>query len=330
MKKVKGILLLIVFLFIPFLKLEALSDDSYVTWQLDRGIFAHQYKKGNDRITNLAMMEVNGRISYCVEPGISAQKDAMYSSTYDINDTHIGFYVVAAIVGLLVGQFVDWMNKRLPENKKILTTDLFREYKIDFRPNYILMLVTSAIYVGLVYYFGVKGSIIENLELIKNLLLVPMLLSVFVIDYNKQIIPNRLNLTMFEVGLVIAFLYGFSNVAITIDMLFGMLIGGGIFLIITLIGRLIYGKEAMGFGDVKFMAALGLYFGFVNTALISLTSFLLGAIIGIILIVFKVKKSNEYMPFGPFIVMAALICIFVPSEILLNVLKTIFTLGISK
>ena len=175
-----------------------------------------------------------------------------------------------------------------------------------------------------------KSSIIENLELIKNLLLVPMLLSVFVIDYKKQIIPNRLNLTMFEVGLVIAFLYGFSNVAITIDMLFGMLIGGGIFLIITLIGRLIYGKEAMGFGDVKFMAALGLYFGFVNTALISLTSFLLGAIIGIILIVFKVKKSNEYMPFGPFIVMAALICIFVPSEILLNVLKTIFTLGISK
>ena len=247
-----------------------------------------------------------------------------------INDTHIGFYVVTAIVGLLVGQFVDWINKRLPENKKILTTDLFREYKIDFRPNYILMLVTSAIYVGLVYYFGIKGSIIENLELIKNLLLVPMLLSVFVIDYKKQIIPNRLNLTMFEVGLVIAFLYGFSNVAITIDMLFGMLIGGGIFLIITLIGRLIYGKEAMGFGDVKFMAALGLYFGFVNTALISLTSFLLGAIIGIILIVFKVKKSNEYMPFGPFIVMAALICIFVPSEILLNVLKTIFTLGISK
>ena len=45
----------------------------------------------------------------------------------------------------LVGQFVDWVNKRLPENKKILTTDLFREYKIDFRPNYILMLVTAAI-----------------------------------------------------------------------------------------------------------------------------------------------------------------------------------------
>ena len=247
-----------------------------------------------------------------------------------INETHIAYYAVFAIIGLFVGMLVDWMNKRLPDYKKVFSKEIFTEYFAEFKPNYILMLVTSAIYVVLVYYFGVKSSIIENLELIKNLLLVPMLLSVFVIDYKKQIIPNRLNLTMFEVGLVIAFLYGFSNVAITIDMLFGMLIGGGIFLIITLIGRLIYGKEAMGFGDVKFMAALGLYFGFVNTALISLTSFLLGAIIGIILIVFKVKKSNEYMPFGPFIVMAALICIFVPSEILLNVLKTIFTLGISK
>ena len=45
-----------------------------------------------------------------------------------------------------------------------------------------------------------------------------MLLSAFVIDYRLQIIPNRLNLTMFEIGVVIAFLYGMSNVAITIDM----------------------------------------------------------------------------------------------------------------
>ena len=247
-----------------------------------------------------------------------------------INDTHIEFYVVAAIVGLLVGQFVDWVNKRLPENKKILTTDLFREYKIDFRPNYILMLVTSAIYVGLVYYFGVKSSIIENLELIKNLLLVPMLLSVFVIDYKKQIIPNRLNLTMFEVGLVIAFLYGFSNVAITIDMLFGMLIGGGIFLIITLIGRLIYGKEAMGFGDVKLMGAIGLFFGLSNIIIITLLSFLIGAILSIFLLLSKIRKTDEYIPFGPFIVIASFISMYVPFETIKLILLKIFTVGMYK
>lgn len=245
-----------------------------------------------------------------------------------INDTHIGFYVVAAIVGLLIGQFSDWMNKRLPENKKVFSLDIFRELKIQFRPNYIIMLVTSAIYVGLVYSFGIQNSLIGNFNLIKYALLTPMLLSAFVIDFKHKIIPDRLNLTIFEFGIVIAFLYGFSNVAITIDLLFGMLAGGAIFAIIALIGGMIYGKEAMGLGDVKFIAALGLYFGLTNIVIISVMSFLLGAIVGIILIVFKVKKSNEYIPFGPFIVISTLICMFLPAELIIGMMRTIFTLGI--
>ena len=157
-----------------------------------------------------------------------------------------------------------------------------------------------------------------------------MLLSAFVIDYRQQIIPNRLNLTMFEIGLIIAFLYGMSNVAITVDMLLGMLVGGGIFLAITLIGSLIYGKEALGFGDVKLMGALGLYFGVSNILAITAMSFLIGAILGIILIITKIKKSNEYIPFGPFIVIATFISIFVPFDILLKILLIIFTLGTYK
>ena len=245
-----------------------------------------------------------------------------------INDTHIGFYVVAAIVGLLIGQFSDWMNKRLPENNKVFSLDIFRELKIQFRPNYIIMLVTSAIYVGLVYSFGIQNSLIGNFNLIKYALLTPMLLSAFVIDFKHKIIPDRLNLTIFEVGIVIAFLYGFSNVAITIDLLFGMLAGGAIFAISALIGGMIYGKEAMGLGDVKFIAALGLYFGLTNIVIISVMSFLLGAIVGIILIVFRVKKSNEYIPFGPFIVISTLICMFLPAELIIGMMRTIFTLGI--
>ena len=75
-----------------------------------------------------------------------------------INDTHIGFYLLATILGLVVGQFVDWMNERLPEYKKVFTREIFREYKIRFKPNYILMLVTSAIYVGLIYRFGIQHT----------------------------------------------------------------------------------------------------------------------------------------------------------------------------
>lgn len=244
-----------------------------------------------------------------------------------INDTNILFYLIAAISGLIVGQFIDWMNKRLPEYKKVFTKEMINEMKFHFKPNYILMLVTAGVYIGLVYRYGIQDNFIENLNLIKYLILTPMLLSAFIIDYKLQIIPNRLNLTMFEVGLVIAFIYGTSNVAITIDMLFGMLTGGGIFLAITAIGALIYGKEAMGLGDVKLMGALGLYFGFTNIVIIAIISFLLGAIIGIILIASKIKKSDEYISFGPFIVLATFINIFVPFEILVYVLKKIFTLG---
>ena len=245
-----------------------------------------------------------------------------------INETYIGYYAIAAIIGLVVGMFVDWMNKRLPEYKKVFTKEIFTEYFTEFKPNYILMLITSAIYVGLLYFYGIKDTFIANLDLIKFAILTPMLLSAFVIDYKLQIIPNRLNLTMFEIGLVIAFLYGLSDVAITINMALGMLAGGGIFLLITLIGGAIYGKEAMGFGDVKLMGALGLYFGLSNIIVVTLLSFLIGAILSIILLATKIKKMDEYIPFGPFIVIGTFISIFVPFETIKNTLLMIFTLGL--
>ena len=154
-----------------------------------------------------------------------------------------------------------------------------------------------------------------------------MLVSAFVIDYKLQIIPNRLNLTMFEVGLFFTFLYGITNINIATNMLLGMIVGAGIFLLITIVGGLIAGKEAMGFGDVKLMGALGLYFGFSGIIVISLIAFLLGAVISIILIATKKKKSDEYIPFGPFIVISAIITIFVPFGVLVGILLKVFTLG---
>ena len=245
-----------------------------------------------------------------------------------INEINIGYYAIVAIVGLLVGMFVDWMNKRLPEYKKVFTKELFTEYFAEFKPNYILMIVTAIIYVALLYVYGLKSTFIGNLDLIKFMILTPMLLSAFVIDYRLQIIPNRLNLTMFEIGLVIAFIYGLSDVAITINMILGMLAGGGIFLLITLIGGAVYGKEAMGFGDVKLMGALGLYLGLSSIITTTLLSFLIGAILSIILLATKIKKMDEYIPFGPFIVMGTFISIFVPFELIKFALLKIFTLGL--
>lgn len=247
-----------------------------------------------------------------------------------INDIHIAYYIGFIILGLFVGQFVSWMNKRLPEYKKVFSLDIFREYKQNFKPNYILMLVVSAIYVGLLYVYGIQNTIIANLDLIKYMILAPMLLSACIIDFKLQIIPNRLNLTIFEVGLVFTFLYGLSNVAIAINMFLGMLAGAGIFFLITLLGGVFYGKEAMGFGDVKLMGAIGLFFGLSNIIIITLVSFLIGAVLSVFLLLTKIRKTDEYIPFGPFIVLASFISMYIPFETIKNVLMTIFTLGMYK
>lgn len=250
-----------------------------------------------------------------------------------INDVHILLYVVIGLIGLFVGRIVEWCNIRLPEYKKIITRDFFSVYLKKYKPKYIIMIIIALIYISLLYIFGLGNNILDTISLIKYAVLTPMLISVFMIDYKHQIIPNRLNLTIFETGLAFAFLEGISNLSVGltlgIDRFLGMIVGGGIFLLITLIGGLIAGKEAMGFGDVKLMGALGLFFGWVNIIIISLIAFLLGAIISIILLITKIKKTHEYIPFGPFIVIGAFITMLIPYEYLQFILIKIFTLGMA-
>ena len=243
-----------------------------------------------------------------------------------INDVHILYYVLAGIIGMLVGSFINWCNHRLPDNKKVFSKEIFDKTK-KAKPSYILVAVTAILYVVLLYFCGIHKEFYANLNLIKFAFLIPMLLSALVIDYRLQIIPNRLNFTMFEIGLLFTFLYGINNINIAINMLLGMVAGAGIFFLITLLGGLIAGKEAMGFGDVKLMGALGLYFGLSGIIVISLIAFLIGAIVSVILLATKIKKTDEYIPFGPFIVIAALIVLFVPFGTLLTILLQVFTLG---
>lgn len=241
-----------------------------------------------------------------------------------INDINIIYYTLIAICGGFIGQFINYCNFVFLKEERILSKKNFKEYTHIVRPSYALIFVTAISYIALLYKFGATDIV----KLCMYMCLIPMFLSAFVVDYKIQIIPNRLNLTMFEIGLIFVFLYGMTNLSISIDMLLGSLTGGGIFLLITLIGGLIAGKEAMGFGDVKLMGALGLYFGVASTIAISIMAFLIGAIVSITLMIIKKNKMNSYIPFGPFIVTSAIISIFVPFEILFTVLMKIFSLGL--
>lgn len=242
-----------------------------------------------------------------------------------INDLHILIYFIGGILGLFVGQFVDWCNLRLPEYKKVLSKDFFKEYLKNCKPKYILMVIVAVSYIALLYF---KGTSVDTF---KFMFLIPMLLVAFVIDYRLQIIPNRLTLTIFEVGIVFTFIETIMAITVGInvfiDNILGMIVGGGIFLLITLIGGAIAGKEAMGFGDVKFMGALGLFFGWLNIILISVMSFLFAAIVSIIILITRRKKFTEYIPFGPFIVVASMIPIYISTPELMLVILKIFSLG---
>lgn len=237
------------------------------------------------------------------------------------NNVHILFFVAIIAIGLIVGKFIAWCNIRLPENKKIFSKDFFKINREGLPYNYVFMILTSILYVAVLYKFGIKkDDFFKNLDLIKFMVLIPMLLLTFFIDLKHRIIPNRLNLTIFEFGLIITFVYGINNVNMAKDYIIGMFTGGIIFGIITLLGRIVSGREAMGLGDVKFTSAIGLFYGMSSIAEISLLSFFIAAFFSVFVIIIRLilKKKDDYIAFGPFLAISALICIFIPSGTILD------------
>ena len=238
-----------------------------------------------------------------------------------INDIHILLYLVAGLLGWQVGRFINYVNVALVNKRAILKKQTYEDYKKVAKTNYFLIILNIIAYIGLLYKFNL------TLDLLKNIILVPMLISVFIIDLKTQTIPNRLTLTLFEIGLILLFVLGMQNLNVAKDMLLGMIVGGGVFLLISGIGGLVAGKEAMGMGDVKLMAALGLYLGAVKIAIISIISFVVGAIISIVLLIMGKSKKDGYVPFAPFIVISTILTIFIPTEILYTFLMKILSLG---
>lgn len=246
-----------------------------------------------------------------------------------INNVSIIACIFVAILGAICGQVTDILNYFLPKHKKIFSKKNFREYLSTATPKYLLMVIHIFIFIGILLRYGTN-----NTNAIKFMFLTPLLISAFYIDHKKQIIPNRLTLTIFEGGLIFMFIQVITtartNIIAIESMLQGMVTGGAIFLIITLIGGAIFGKETMGFGDVKLMAALGLYFGFQGIIAVAILAFLIAAVYSIgLLIVQKIRHEElvEYIAFGPFIVIASFVVIFVPLEILMVLPFVIFSFG---
>lgn len=160
-----------------------------------------------------------------------------------IGDVHILTYVIFLGFGAIVGQFIDWMNTRIAENKKIFSKEIT---KSKIKINKFTVVLTIILYLIVLYRFGIKDKLLENLDLVKYMILIPILTSIMIIDFKQKIIPNRLTFTLLECGIIFTFLYGVNNLFVARNYLLGLIVGTLIFGIIAILGRLIAGKEAMG------------------------------------------------------------------------------------
>ena len=220
------------------------------------------------------------------------------------------YNILVAVVGLAMSPFITALIERYSEEKKIFTKEFWNDVKFDTK----VAVSISIAFIVLLFVFGPGVDFVINAFV--------TILSFFV-DLKAQIIPNETNFIGFLVGIVLAFVKFTIDGALGLDAILGMIAGAGIFLLIALFSLLVYKKVGMGLGDVKLMGMLGLFFGFANTVQIFVLSFLIGAIISIFLLVAKIKKSDEYIPFGPFIVMASFITMIIPASTMVNWLLTV-------
>ncbi|WP_374531552.1 A24 family peptidase [Acinetobacter sp.] len=150
-----------------------------------------------------------------------------------------------------------------------------------------------------------------TLQMLLGLILTYTLIALTFIDLDTQLLPDRYTLPLAALGLGINSYSIYTSPSVAI---WGYIIGFLCLWIVYYLFKIITGKEGMGYGDFKLLAALGAWMGPLMLPLIVLLSSLVGAIIGIILL--KVRKENQPFAFGPYIAIAGWIAFLWGEQIM--------------
>jgi leader peptidase (prepilin peptidase)/N-methyltransferase len=152
-----------------------------------------------------------------------------------------------------------------------------------------------------------------------------LLICLFLIDMDTQILPDDLNYTLLWLGLLVSAM-GWSvplNSAV-----WGAALGYLVFWVVFQAYKLATGKEGMGYGDFKLLAALGAWLGVEYLLAIILLSSIVGAVIGFALIVVgKLAHKDIPMPFGPYLAGAGLVCLVLSPAAMPALLPFAFPFG---
>jgi leader peptidase (prepilin peptidase)/N-methyltransferase len=138
------------------------------------------------------------------------------------------------------------------------------------------------------------------------------LLALALIDYDTQYLPDDLTLPLVWAGL--AFNLGGTFVPLS-SAVIGAIAGYLSLWLVYWAFKLATGKEGMGYGDFKLLAAIGAWLGWAMLPLVILLSSMVGAILGIAMIAAKRHGRDKPMPFGPYLAAAGAIALFWGPEI---------------
>ena len=165
----------------------------------------------------------------------------------------------------------------------------------------IIEIATGLLSAYTAWHFG------PSLQCVGALLLVWSLIALAAIDFDTQLLPDSITLPLLWLGL------GFNlanTYADTPAAVAGAMAGYLALWTVFWLFKLATGKEGMGYGDFKLLAALGAWLGWQMLPTIILLSSVVGAVVGISLIVIARRGRNVPIPFGPYLAAAGAIALF--------------------
>ena len=168
-------------------------------------------------------------------------------------------------------------------------------------------IVAGLLFVFPVWFYGFEGF--ANGSILVAWAFLSMLIIITVSDIYYQLIPDRV---LIFFGIVLVILYIIYPHYDLVEGLIGGLVGFTTLYAIGLLGALLFKKEALGGGDIKLYAVVGLVLGITPMFL----SIFMAAIIGLIFILGFIKDKNQPMAFGPFLALASYVCLFYGHMIL--------------
>lgn len=242
--------------------------------------------------------------------------------------------IFAALLGLIIGSFLNVCIYRIPKEKSIVWPPSFcpncnahikpydniplfsylflrgkcRRCKKPISAQYpVVEFITGLLTVLFVWRYGLSVWTFVLLAAVYSLIILS------VIDLELMIIPDRFSLGLIVLGLAFSWCNpNFDGVwwQRLLDSLLGA--GVGLFgvLAIALLGTWMFKKEAMGGGDVKLMGGIGALIGWEGVITTVIFASFLGLVYSVFLMIFKGKNKSDAIPFGPFLSMGALINLF--------------------